>query len=39
VGIAHAMYERAAAAGVGQELTVQEKMIFEHENLKDMVRL
>jgi ornithine cyclodeaminase/alanine dehydrogenase-like protein (mu-crystallin family) len=39
VGIATAMYERAKAAGVGTELTLQDKMIFEHEGLKDHVRL
>ncbi len=39
VGIANAMYERAKAAGAGKELTIQEKMIFEHEELKDWVRL
>ena len=39
VGIANAMYERAKAAGVGTELTLQDKMIFEHEGLKDHVRL
>ena len=39
VGIAHVMYERAKAAGAGTELTIQDKMIFEHEDLKDWVRL
>lgn len=39
VGIANAMYERAKAEGVGTELTLQDKMIFEHEGLKDHVRL
>jgi len=39
VGIANAMYERAKAADAGTELTIQEKMIFEHEELKDWVRL
>ena len=39
VGIAHAMYERAVEAGVGQKLTIQDKMIFEHPELKDWVRL
>ena len=33
------MYERAKAAGAGTELTIQDKMIFEHEELKDWVRL
>ena len=39
VGIAHAMYERAVEAGVGQKLSIQDKMIFEHPELKDWVRL
>jgi len=39
VGIAHAMYERAVESGVGQKLTIQDKMIFEHPELKDWVRL
>ncbi len=39
VGIAHAMYERALEAGAGQDLTIQEQMIFEHPELKDWVRL
>ena len=33
------MYERAKAAGAGTALTIQDKMIFEHEELKDWVRL
>ncbi len=39
VGIAYAMYRRAMEAGAGRELTIQDSMIFEHENLKDWVRL
>lgn len=39
VGIAHAMFQRAAEKGGGQELTVQEQMIFEHEDLADYIRL
>jgi ornithine cyclodeaminase/alanine dehydrogenase-like protein (mu-crystallin family) len=39
VGIAHAMYTRAKDAGKGSDLVIQEKMIFEHEELKDWVRL
>lgn len=39
VGIAHAMYERALEADAGQDLTIQEQMIFEHPQLKDWVRL
>lgn len=38
VGIAHAMYQRALEANAGSELTVQDSMIFEHEELKDWVR-
>ncbi len=39
VGIAHAMYQRALEADAGSELTIQDSMIFEHEDLKDWVRL
>ena len=39
VAIAHAMYQRAVEAGMGQELTIQHEMIFEHAKLKDWVRL
>ena len=39
VAIAHAMYERAAQTGLGQDLQVQKKMIFEHPELKDWLRL
>lgn len=39
VGIAHAMYTRALDAGMGQDLKIQKKMIFEHEDLKEWVRL
>ena len=39
VAIAHAMYLRAAGAGLGQDLKVQKKMIFEHPELKDWLRL
>lgn len=39
VAIAHAMYERASQAGLGQDLKVQKKMIFEHPELKDWLRL
>ncbi len=33
------MYKRGVEAGMGQELTVQEEMIFEHANLKDWARV
>jgi len=39
VAIAHAMYTRAREANKGTELTIQDKMIFEHDNLRDWVRL
>ncbi|MEM1294756.1 MAG: ornithine cyclodeaminase family protein, partial [Verrucomicrobiota bacterium] len=39
VGIANAMYERALEVGMGQDLKIQKKMIFEHPELKDWVRL
>ena len=39
VAIAFAMYQRAVEAGKGQSLNLQEKMIFEHDNLKDVIRL
>ncbi|MEM1068806.1 MAG: ornithine cyclodeaminase family protein [Planctomycetota bacterium] len=39
VAIAIAMYERAAEAGMGQDLQVQHEMIFEHARLKDWVRI
>jgi N-[(2S)-2-amino-2-carboxyethyl]-L-glutamate dehydrogenase len=39
VAIAHAMYERAKAAGRGQTLSLQQQMIFEHQNLADVIRM
>ena len=39
IGIANAMFRRALEAGVGQDLVVQEQMIFEHADLKEWVRL
>ncbi|MDF1853552.1 MAG: ornithine cyclodeaminase family protein [Verrucomicrobiales bacterium] len=39
VGIAHAMYTLAKESGKGSELVIQDKMIFEHAELKDWVRL
>ena len=38
VGIAYAMYQRAHAAGMGQDLKIQHEMIFEHAHLKDWVK-
>lgn len=39
VAIAHAMFLRADDAGLGQDLKIQNEMIFEHAHLKDWVRL
>ena len=39
VAIAYAMYERAVDRGVGQQLTLQETTIFEHEHIAEWVRL
>lgn len=39
VAIAYAMYQRAAESGLGQDLKIQNEMIFEHANLKDWVRI
>ncbi len=39
VAIAHAMYQRAKEAGIGQKISIQETMIFQHKNLVDWIRL
>ncbi len=39
VGIAYAMYQHAKEAGMGQDLKIQNEMIFEHAHLKDWVKL
>ena len=39
VAIAHAMYLRAEEAGLGQDLKIQNEMIFDHAHLKDWVRM
>ena len=39
VAIAIAMYQRAKQAGAGQDLQVQQEMIFQHAQLKDWVRI
>ena len=39
VAIAIAMYRRALESGAGQELTIQDCMIFQHEEIKDWIRL
>jgi len=39
VAIALAMYQRALSEGMGQELTMQETMIFDHPQTAEWVRL
>lgn len=39
VAIAYAMYLRAKEAGQGQTISIQENMIFQHENLADWIRI
>jgi ornithine cyclodeaminase/alanine dehydrogenase-like protein (mu-crystallin family) len=39
VAIAHAMYLQALDRGVGQMLTMQDTMIFEHDEIAEWVRL
>jgi ornithine cyclodeaminase/alanine dehydrogenase-like protein (mu-crystallin family) len=39
VSIAHMMFLQAQAAGVGQMLTLQDTMLFKHENLREAIRL
>ena len=39
VAIAYAMYQRAREAGKGRMSSIQETMIFQHENLSDWIRL
>jgi ornithine cyclodeaminase/alanine dehydrogenase-like protein (mu-crystallin family) len=39
VAIAHAMYRRAQEAGAGQQLNIQETMIFRHKQLKKWIRI
>lgn len=39
VGIAYAMFKRATEAGMGQDLKIQNEMIFEHAHLKDWVKV
>ena len=39
VAIALAMYRRAKTAGAGQKLILQEKMIFQHNRIKEWLRL
>ena len=39
VAIAYAMYRRAAEAGVGTRLAIQDNMIFQHEELANWIRM
>ena len=39
VAIAYAMYQRAKEAGKGRMSSIQETMIFQHENLSDWIHL
>ena len=39
VAIAYAMFRRASEAGYGTRLFVQDNMIFQHEELKDWIRV
>ncbi len=39
VALAHAMYQRAKTAHIGQQLSLQESMVFEHENICQKIRL
>ncbi len=39
VALAHAMYQRAKTAHIGQQLSLQESMVFEHENIQNKIRL
>ncbi len=39
IGIAIAMHRRALESGLGQDLQIQNQMIFEHDRLKDWVRM
>ena len=39
VAIAYAMFRRASEAGYGTRLSVQDNMIFQHEELKDWIRV
>ena len=38
VAIALSMYNKAKDASIGQDLTLQEHMIFEHKELKDWLQ-
>ncbi|QDU92378.1 ornithine cyclodeaminase family protein [Lignipirellula cremea] len=39
VAIAHAMYQRTLDSGLGQDLKIQQEMIFEHAHLKNWIRI
>lgn len=39
IGLALAMFQRAKSAHIGQELDLQQSMVFEHENIINKIRL
>jgi len=39
IALAHAMFTRAQSAHIGQELDLQESMVFEHHNIISKIRL
>lgn len=39
VSIAFSIYQRAAEAGAGQSMTLQESMIFQHKEISDWIKL
>jgi ornithine cyclodeaminase/alanine dehydrogenase-like protein (mu-crystallin family) len=39
ISIAYAMYKKAMESNIGQKLTLQESMIFQHENLREFIKL
>ena len=39
IAIANAMYERARESGAGQKISIQDTTIFQHEQLRDWIRI
>jgi len=39
IALAQAMYKRADSSHVGQKLTLQETMVFEHHNILSKIRI
>jgi len=39
IALAHVMFQRAKTAHIGQQLSLQESMVFEHENICRKIRL